>query len=340
MDSQPLVDGVAVIDNPKTREALSNFAKKYGIDPEAFIQAALEKHGLESDGALEEVSEVEYRSAEYKAFLGPRPPHSERRDFDVSRQAIEDYSEYFQQYFESVVMIPRLRETRALTGFGRIVPPANLGDGAELSLFPQNWFPASEVRGEGIFFVLRDSVIRQWLSDNPEVDERVEKIIKRADVDESVKRRFSFTITPELLLVHTLAHVLIHQLTYDSGYNSSSIRERIYVSDGSDSQRMCGLLIYTASGDSEGTLGGLVRQGLPGRFDSTFKAAVDNSRLCSSDPLCTESEGQGVNGLNLAACHACALLPETSCEAGNMFLDRAMLIGTPLNPKLGLFNNI
>ena len=106
-------------------------------------------------------------------------------------------------------------------------------------------------------------------------------------------------------------------------------------SDGGD--QMSGLLIYTASGDSEGTLGGLVRQGLPGRLEATVDAAIRNAGLCSSDPLCIESKGQGINGLNLSACHACTLLPETSCEEGNRLLDRALLIGTPDNPDLGFF---
>ena len=103
---------------------------------------------------------------------------------------------------------------------------------------------------------------------------------------------------------------------------------------------MEGLLIYTASGDSEGTLGGLVRQGLPGRLESTFTAAIANARLCSSDPLCIESYGQGINGLNLSACHACTLLPETSFEEGNRLLDRALLIGTSGNQQLGLFSDV
>lgn len=109
-------------------------------------------------------------------------------------------------------------------------------------------------------------------------------------------------------------------------------------SDGGD--QMSGLLIYTASGDAEGTLGGLVRQGLPGRLEGTVDAAIRNARLCSSDPLCIESKGQGINGLNLSACHACTLLPETSCEEGNRLLDRALLIGTPDDPNLGFFANM
>src|SRR5690606_23565221 len=95
-------------------------------------------------------------------------------------------------------------------------------------------------------------------------------------------------------------------------------------------------LIYTASGDSEGSLGGLVRQGEPGRFEATVAAAVENSQFCASDPLCLESTGQGYYGMNLAACHACALLPETACEMGNRVLDRVQIVRSPERPEFGL----
>ena len=100
---------------------------------------------------------------------------------------------------------------------------------------------------------------------------------------------------------------------------------------------MAGLLLYTASGDSEGTLGGLVRQGEPGRLDRTLAAALKNAAICSSDPLCIESAGQGTHALNMAACHACSLLPETSCEEGNLLLDRVLVIGTPDEAATGFF---
>jgi hypothetical protein len=69
-------------------------------------------------------------------------------------------------------------------------------------------------------------------------------------------------------------------------------------------------------------------------------AALRNAAICSSDPLCIESTGQGTNALNLAACHACALLPETSCEEGNLLLDRRLVIGSPENAKIGFLNSL
>ena len=103
---------------------------------------------------------------------------------------------------------------------------------------------------------------------------------------------------------------------------------------------MSGILLYTAAGDSEGTMGGLVQQGKPGRLESLFLGAIQDARWCSSDPLCIESSGQGIDSLNRAACHACALLPETSCEESNRYLDRGVLVGTPNNPNVGFFSSL
>ena len=100
---------------------------------------------------------------------------------------------------------------------------------------------------------------------------------------------------------------------------------------------MAGILIYTASGDSEGTLGGLVRQGRPDAFPRIFRKAIASARTCSNDPVCILSRGQGREALNLAACHACALLPETCCEERNGFLDRGLVVGTYDARKAGFY---
>ena len=115
------------------------------------------------------------------------------------------------------------------------------------------------------------------------------------------------------------------------------MRERLYCSE-SEIDPMAGILIYTASGDSEGTLGGLVRQGYSDCFPHIFEKAVESGKICSNDPVCISSEGQGRDALNLAACHACLLLPETSCEEFNVFLDRAMVIGTFEYPNMGFYS--
>ena len=46
------------------------------------------------------------------------------------------------------------------------------------------------------------------------------------------------------------------------------------------------------------------------------------------------------DSLNLAACHACGLLPETCCEERNAFLDRGLVIGTYDNQAIGFWNDL
>jgi hypothetical protein len=131
------------------------------------------------------------------------------------------------------------------------------------------------------------------------------------------------------LLVHSLAHILINQLVFECGYGTAALRERLYIS-ADPAAPMAGFMIYTAAGDSEGTLGGLVRLGRPELLGPVFRRALGRASWCSADPVCSEHlGGQGSKMANLAACHACVLLPETSCETINQGLDRAMVVGTP-----------
>ena len=132
-------------------------------------------------------------------------------------------------------------------------------------------------------------------------------------------------------------HLLIKQLSFECGYSIASLKERIYCCEESEGKDMSGIFIYTASGDSEGTLGGLVRQGRPDTFPNIFKKAIESGMVCSNDPVCSLSSGQGRDSLNLAACYSCGLLPETSCEEFNVFLDRGTVVGTFDNKELGFF---
>jgi hypothetical protein len=282
------------------------------------------------------VTEEQYRFDEFRAYVGPRPPIQERHDFDTKRVDTSKYTDWFGELFDSVVLVPRLRETRVLTGFTRVVPPgASKGALASLAREDRTWLPGFAVRGEGIFLQLSATALNGWRS-NDEVQRRTRQLQSRLDTLYQDRGQRPREITSELILIHTLSHLLIRQLAFECGYDASSIRERLYVSS-SEATPMAGLLLYTASGDSEGTLGGLVRQGEPGKLDCTLLAALRNAAICSSDPLCIESRGQGTHALNLAACHACALLPETSCEEGNLLLDRVMVLGEPEVPQTGYF---
>jgi acyl-CoA synthetase (AMP-forming)/AMP-acid ligase II len=186
-----------------------------------------------------------------------------------------------------------------------------------------------------VFVSLDPALLRGW-----ETRDAVRSRAARIDdnYDQRAKRVGTVpdrTISPRLLAVHTLAHALITEWSLDSGYPTSSLRERLYVDEA-----MAAFLIYTATSDSAGSLGGVVAQARPASLSASVRAAVRRAAWCSADPLCVEAEATGVDSLNLAACHACALLPEVSCEEMNVLLDRAMLVGTPDDPGIGLLAHL
>ncbi|MFH9617119.1 DrmB family protein [Streptomyces pratensis] len=224
-----------------------------------------------------------------------------------------------------MILADRLREVRALTGFRRRSPAGTLVPADTSGRL--RWLPATEVYGEGIVLSLDEQRLTAWEND-PRVQAHVRGI--HTDLDASFrKEQLAETtgddLSPRFLLLHTVAHLLIRQLSFDSGYTTASLRERVY---GRPEHGQRGLLIYTAAGDAEGTLGGLVRQGEAPHFAETLIRMLEAAAWCSADPLCAEHTGQGFGNLNRAACHACTLLPETSCQTGNTLLDRALVVGS------------
>lgn len=284
-------------------------------------------------------TEEEYRHSEYRALL--ESSSDTKQDFITVKPDMDDYEDNIRQYIDQIVLVKKLAETRVLTGFSRINPPPyrefDQKDRAQLSLQPKPWLPGVRVYGEGIFFTLKKTGISRWLTDD--ISKRYSEIFANHKRIYEKLGRQPREISSKFFLMHTLAHILIRRLSYECGYGSSSLRERIYCWEGGN-REMNGILIYTAAGDSEGSMGGLVEQGKPGRFELLLQRALEDALWCSTDPLCIESHGQGIDSLNRAACHACALLPETSCEEGNRFLDRVALIGTSDNPSLGFFSDI
>ncbi|MFI6808639.1 DrmB family protein [Streptomyces luteogriseus] len=239
------------------------------------------------------------------------------------------------------MLVKKLREVRALKAFTRVADPDSVSEAneAQLSLTALSWLPAMEVRGEGVFLRLAEGRLADWESVT-EVAERARRI--RTAHRRMLERRASdptqvqpSPATPRMVLLHTLAHVLINEWSLDAGYPAAALRERLYADE-----EMAGLLVYTATSDSAGSLGGLVAQGEPDRLASTIRSAIRRASWCSADPLCVEAEASGTGGTNMAACHACVMLPETSCEHNNTLLDRALLVGTPENPELGYFADI
>lgn len=224
---------------------------------------------------------------------------------------------------ENVFLVERLRELRAFRGFRRVAPDATLVK-PDLK-GQQGWLPAMEVFGEGIFLQFSVDAIRAWESEHEaRLGERMHKMRTALAKGEGPVKRFQHMEphATRLVMVHTFAHIFMRQLCYESGYGGASVRERLYVFEDK-----VGVLIYTADGDSEGALGGLVRQGRNDRLGRTIAAALERATWCSNDPICRELPEHGLGKLTLAACHACALVPETSCTHLNTLLDRELVIG-------------
>jgi hypothetical protein len=280
-----------------------------------------------------EPGEQDLKQPEYIAFLHPETRPEAGAEFEISPSRVHDR---YSDYFSSVVAASRLREVRALRGFTRIDSVPDLGERTDVSeleiriaplgLDDVYWLPGIDLRGEGIFLQLSPATLSQW-------EEREAVRLEGARLagqfsEWRASRSMDERPFPGMryVLLHTLAHVLIRQFALDCGYSSSALRERIYSS--TDSDGMAGLLIYTASADSDGSLGGLVAQAAPDRLAPLLANALHESAFCASDPLCGSGDIRAATNLNGAACHACLLLAETSCEFGNRLLDRATLVDT------------
>lgn len=282
-------------------------------------------------------SETDWRHPEFHRLR----ERSDHPDLVISTPREPHGSEL--ERFSRVLLVEQMRETRALRGFTRVRDSGlKLNDGKALlrrAPLPPNrdWLPAYVVRGEGIYLELDEDQVRRWEA-RAEVETRAAKIRQRYAALAIGRSLRDKPLTPRLILVHTLAHLLINQLVYESGYSSASLRERLYASD-DPAAPMAGMLLYTAAGDSEGTMGGLVRMGQPGTLEGVVGAALAAAEWCSSDPVCMEAgeAGQGPDSCNLAACHGCVLVPETACEEFNRFLDRGLVVGTHADPSLGYF---
>jgi len=243
------------------------------------------------------------------------------------------YAPDIRKLMESVTLVDRLRETRVLTGITRVQPggrnPMNEEQRRNLlwanTSTANDWLPAAVTYGEGIFLRFDTNALATW---EKEVDDSkyLAELMRRYKL--SPNHQEGHLAGPRHVLLHTFSHLLLNQLVYECGYSAASLRERLYVSR-KPGEEMAGILIYTAAGDSEGTMGGLVSCGEPGSLEPIIRRAVAGAEWCAADPICGEAAvaGQGPDSCNLAACHNCALVPETSCEEFNRFLDRTCVVG-------------
>ncbi len=225
-----------------------------------------------------------------------------------------------------------------MRGFTRV----NLQESGEARLVPadlagaSSWLPIAEFYGEGVFFTLDRTVLSSWNS-LPAVQARCSVARQGFEASLWCKRiGIAESTLPGFMALHTLAHLLIREMAFECGYPSASLRERLYYSEGESA--MTGVLVYLAAGEPGGSLGGIARLAEPKPFSELLNRCVETAAWCTLDPVCAEHEGRGEARLNRAACHACCLLAETSCECRNLMLDRRLVVSEPGAEKTGFFD--
>ncbi len=313
------------------RSRIRQLAGDYRCKPEEIEEALAEiKEGYPLFG--KSITQGDLLADEFQALTKEIPNLREEEDF-VTEHHTRGWKELLNRLGEGgarkvvnavsdVIAVNRLKEIMVFRGFRRangerLVPPDITGE--------CDWLPAIELYGEGIFFTLDNSRLRNW-EDSEHLRCRAEKFSQRyVQRAATGNPEFEIDVTPRFLLCHTLAHLVIRQLDAEAGYPAASLKERIYCSDGK--APMAGILIYVAVPDEEGSLGGLMELAKPERFLRLLGGAIEAANWCSLDPVCAEQEGHGPDLLNMAACHACALVPETSCSFGNVLLDRVFVKG-------------
>ena len=295
---------------------------------ETKILRELEKIKNEIENKKERnVGESEYRFAEYKHF-SKKQYKDKGLKFNSIELELDD--------FEKIVIVENLRLTTVQLGFRRINPE----NSKRKNIFsPKSEdiqvLPAIESAGEGLFFKFSKKKIGSWCNKyKKELNYRFKHFSIKPSEDASYRelKQEIYNNPSAFYLIHSFAHLLMKEFEFSCGYPAASLRERLYISKKHD---MYGVLIYTTDG-SEGSMGGLISQGKPSNLKNLIKRALIRSEHCSSDPLCWEETGQGIEKFNLSACFSCMLVSETSCEKMNLGLDRRILV----DPEFGFFKHL
>jgi DNA-directed RNA polymerase subunit RPC12/RpoP len=318
---------------------IRTLANEYKCEVEE-IKAALKmiEEGYPDYDEYFQVTELMYD--EYKAFLTPLEDVKESEDF-VTIQKKKEWDKLKMRHqngihstilslIDNLVIAQRLREIQIFKGFYRIT------QNSEENMIPPDiegkadWLPAIELFGEGVFFTINIELLARW-ENISSVKNRAHEIAKRYE-NSAVDIHKDIEINPRFIFLHTLSHLLIRELEAIVGYPAASLRERIY---SSIDNKMAGILIYVAVPDIVGSLGGITEYAEPMNFLNVMDNALKHAQWCSLDPVCSEHQGQGPGWLNRAACHACALIPETSCEYNNVLLDRVFIKGSQASEIIG-----
>lgn len=303
-----------------------------GVDE---IEKHLDKRFALKSELSKHATEKEVRDVEYSNLKDADDGFSdEKKLIEVEDVKIDEELEPF---LNKLTKLKRITEVKVLRAFTRnLAPDPYSSDKSQKTEYCKiyrgqkpYWLPAVENKGEGIFLTLNEDRLKKWENDS-KVQERCNSTIDgfrewAQQQDWEVEQSF----LPRYLLLHTLSHAIIRELANSSGYSEASIQERLY-----HGENQCGILLYTSTSSSDGSLGGLVRKGDLFEFSKLLEGVRRNANRCSRDPLCGEDDPikkkenkvaphARING---AACYGCILLPETSCENFNKLLDRTLLV--------------
>jgi hypothetical protein len=293
-----------------------------------------------NEKSIKEYDEENYRLFEFKCLID-----NEIIDQNGLRFTSVNLPIKLQSFFKSVKQLYELKVTQVQLSFNRIEPRTmykgldgkkkytsgckNIFEGIENEQFV---LPAIQNYGEGIFFQFNETILKEFI-----LDSRFEKIInKNLTIND---QGFEFwdslkNCGQKYFIIHSFSHLILRELEFSCGYPTSSLKERLYISS-EGKEFMAGVLIYTTDG-SEGSMGGLVSQASENNIENLVKNALIRGIDCSSDPLCWESEGQGLFNFNLASCFSCSLVSEVACESMNLGLDRRILV----DENIGFFKDL
>jgi hypothetical protein len=298
------------------------------------IQNLIDNDFSERDVLLSK-SENEYRYDEYK-FITTKD--SERIKNSLIFNKINNT--FFQNdLIKSIYRMDKIKMTFVQTSYTRQEPITTdifLQDNSAKKFTSKygvntKYLPAVESFGEGLFFDFDNDVLEKWIQDNSKINDRLKILVENLKKSDYWEKQ-EFELTPKFVLIHTFSHLIIKELEYLCGYPSTSIQERLYIDE---KIGMFGVLIFTIAG-SEGSYGGLTSLCDSDKIGKLIHSAMVRAKDCATDPICYHTSGQGVGNLNLSACFSCTLLPETSCEMFNCFLDRRILV----DKKYGYFNSL
>ena len=316
----------------KILEKKGEAAELKGITAQEIFDILHNKTYAKSEAAI--ITDADVKPPEWETLTSPDPPG----DFPhFLAKPTEEVPRKFADKITRVVLVERLRKVNALIGFTRIESLNEFVEEEEedrplrapLSRKKPTWVPACEVFGEGVFIQFNEDALAKWekRADVQKRDALLSKGQRGWNNNRGIEGDSGYPGIRYVML-HTLAHLIVREFALECGYNAASIQERVYATNADADVPMAGVLLYTAATDSDGTLGGLVELGKPEALERIITLALKRARICSADPLCAEHDPTEDNSLHGAACHSCAYISETSCEIGNRYLDRALVVPT------------